>query len=128
MRRLYLTLSDELYLNIEQQASESGMGPNLFAVSLLEKLYDKNDIDYPSILESVIASAKKYSKDKFILSELEDFQKVPSNLKLRIGRSFNDAVKKGKVEGVERATTIKNGEKILAFKDGSAVFRKTTDK
>ena len=46
----------------------------------------------------------------------------PAQVKARLGKIFNEAVRKGTANGVVRATTIKNGEEHLKFYSRAAVY------
>lgn len=71
---------------------------------------------------------------EFTLADLPTFEDVnevlveykikesPAQIRARLSKMFNEAVKKGTAKGVERATTIKDGEEQLKFYCRAAVY------
>ncbi|MDE7088534.1 MAG: hypothetical protein K2O54_00270, partial [Prevotella sp.] len=115
MKRLYLSLDDRLYEEIMVVAERKGIPPTSLVVGNLEDLYMRTEaIDYDGLLEVICKEAKERSNEPFLLSELPSFSSLivasadkahisPSTIRARIGKSFNAAVKNGKVGNVVRA-------------------------
>jgi len=117
MKRLYLTLDDRLFEEIQAEAEKKGIPPTSLVVGNLEDLYLKNEaIDYEGLLNTLCDEAKqKPLGQPFLLAELPSFSELiissakkahitPSPVRARIGKSFNAAVRNGKVGNVKRAT------------------------
>ena len=81
-----------------------------------------------------MASESKKMKKEFTLSDLPTFADVeqvliennikesPASVRARLGKMYNEAVKKGSISGVERAVTNKNGVEELKFWCRAAVY------
>lgn len=131
MKRLYLTLDDRLYQKIMELAGNRGIPPSSLVVGNLEDLYLKTDaINYDKLLEKIYKEAQERDNTPFILSDLPSFSELivtnaakahigPSTLRARIGKTFNAAVKEGKVGNVVRAKKA-NGD--LLNKAGVAMY------
>lgn len=132
MKRLYLTLDDRLYERIQTEAEEKGVPPTSLVVGNLEDLYLRNEaVDYKQLLNILINEAKQRQIDEpFLLADLPSFRDLviasakkahisPSTVRARIGKSFNAAVRNGKVGSVKRATR-KDGS--LLNKAGVAMY------
>ena len=117
MKRLYLTLDDRLFEEIQATAEKKGIPPTSLVVANLEDLYLRNEaVDYEGLLNTLCYEAKqKSSNEPFLLAELPSFSGLiissaekahisPSTVRARVGKSFNSAVRNGKVENVKRAT------------------------
>lgn len=136
MKRLYLTMSDEVFMYLEEDSKKANMSMSMYTVSLLEKIYIKEQFDYSNALKILTEQASAFSKCEFTLFDLPYFQEIPlfidnqgkqkpSGIRLRLGRMFNDAVDSGQVPNVERAKTIsrKTGVEVLKFKNRAAVYK-----
>lgn len=117
MKRLYLTLDDRLFEEIQAAAEKKGIPPTSLVVANLEDLYLRNEaVDYEGLLNTLCDEAKQKPFDEpFLLAELPSFSDLiissaekahisPSPVRARIGKSFNAAVRNGKVRNVKRAT------------------------
>lgn len=117
MKRLYLTLDDRLFEAIRVAAEKKGIPPTSLVVANLEDLYlRKEAVDYEGLLSTLCDEAKqKPFNEPFLLAELPSFSDLiissaekahitPSPVRARVGKSFNAAVRNGKVVGVKRAT------------------------
>lgn len=117
MKRLYLTLDDRLFEAIQAVAATKGIPPTSLIVGNLEDLYLRNEaIDYEGLLNTLCDEAKQKPLDEpFLLADLPSFADLiissakkahisPSPVRARIGKSFNAAVRNGRVGNVERAT------------------------
>ena len=116
MKRLYLTMDDRLFEAIETAAREKGILPSSLVVSNLEDLYLKKEaVEYGAILEQLFKEAQAMPAGQpFLLAELPSFSALvissakkahisPSPIRARLGKSFNLAVRTGKVGKVKRA-------------------------
>lgn len=117
MKRLYLTLDARLFEKIQDAAEKKGIPPTSLVVANLEDLYLRNEaVDYEGLLNTLCDEAKQKPFDEpFLLAELPSFSDLiissaekahisPSPIRARIGKSFNAAVRNGKVRNVKRAT------------------------
>lgn len=134
MKRLYLSMDDRLFEAIAKEAEKKGIPPTSLVIGNLEDLYLKDEaIDYEAVLNSICNEAKQMPPNvPFLLAELPSFNDLiistaekahisPSPVRARIGKSFNAAVKAGKVENVLRAKR-ENGK--LLNKAGVAMYVK----
>ena len=132
MKRLYLSMDDRLFEAIAKEAEKKGIPPTSLVIGNLEDLYLKDEaIDYEAVLNSICNEAKP-PNIPFLLAELPSFNDLiistaekahisPSPVRARIGKSFNAAVKAGKVKNVIRAKR-ENGK--LLNKAGVAMYVK----
>lgn len=117
MKRLYLTLDDRLFEEIQAEAEKKGIPPTSLVVGNLEDLYLRNEaVDYEGLLNTLCDEAKQKLLDEpFLLAELPSFGELiissakkahisPSPVRARIGKRFNSSVRNGKVGNVKRAT------------------------
>lgn len=134
MKRLYLSMDDRLFEAIAKEAEKKGIPPTSLVIGNLEDLYLKDEaIDYEAVLNSICNEAKQMPPNiPFLLAELPSFNDLiistaekahisPSPVRARIGKSFNAAVKAGKVKNVIRAKR-ENGK--LLNKAGVAMYVK----
>lgn len=134
MKRLYLSMDDRLFEAIAKEAEKKGIPPTSLVIGNLEDLYLKDEaIDYEAVLNCICYEAKQMPPNvPFLLAELPSFNDLiistaekahisPSPVRARIGKSFNAAVKAGKVENVLRAKR-ENGK--LLNKAGVAMYVK----
>lgn len=132
MKRLYLTLSNELSAAIDEAAKKAGIVPNVLAVSILEQVLFTNSktFDYAKALEALEKEAVQMPAGEFVLSQLPSYSKLtvaeaeactikPSVVRARLGKAFNRRVEEGFVPGVTRATKP-NGD--LKFRFKAAVY------
>ena len=128
-------MDDRLFEAIIRLAEEKGIPPTSLVIGNLEDLYLKEEaIDYDAVLNSICNEAKQMPTNvPFLLADLPSFNELiistaekahisPSPVRARIGKSFNAAVKAGKVENVLRAKR-ENGK--LLNKAGVAMYIKT---
>ena len=134
MPRVNLSLTQDMYDRIEKEAKKQNITVNYFICEMLEERFGKRTTyDYTVAVGEMIKEAKKMDKE-FTLAELPTFADVnevlveykikesPAQIRARLGKMFNEAVKKGTAKGVERATTIKDGEEQLKFYCRAAVY------
>ena len=134
MPRVNLSLSQELYEQIEKAAKKDNVTANYYICEMLEEKFGKKVVyDYGAAIVNMISEAKKM-EGEFTLSDLETFSDVntvikdykisvtPAQVRARLGKMFNEAVRRGNVKGVERATVVRNGEEQLKFLSRAAVY------
>lgn len=122
MPRVYLTLEQELFNRIEEDANENKITMNLLMQNIFERIYmsglSYNDIvkkigldtvgfDYTAALNELIKETNEREDGEFTLVMLESFSKLcistvekgylqPSTLRARLGKLYNSAVKNDK--------------------------------
>lgn len=134
MPRVNLSISQELYEQIEKAAKKENVTVNYYVCDMLEEKFGKRTVyDYTTAITNMIAEAKSMDKD-FVLSDLPTFGYVgevlkeykikesPSQVRARLGKMFNEAVRKGNAKGIERAVTVRNGVEELKFSSRAAVY------
>ena len=134
MPRVNLSLTQDMYDRIEKEAKKQNITVNYYICEMLEERFGKRTTyDYTVVVGEMIKEAKKMDKE-FTLADLPTFADVnevlveykikesPAQIRARLGKMFNEAVKKGTAKGVERATTIKDGEEQLKFYCRAAVY------
>lgn len=151
MPRVYLTFEQKLFEKIENDANNNEITINLLLQNLCEKIYfsglsyrditgkiasDTTSFDYADALEKLKSDVNKLPCGEFVLDDLPSYQTLciattengylqPSTLRPRLGKLFNSAVRKGKINDVVRA---KDKNDKLKFYCNAAVYMKTTDK
>jgi hypothetical protein len=134
MPRVNLSLSQEIYDRIEKEAKKQNVTVNYYVSEMLEERFGKRiTYDYGAAVGEMIKEAGKMEKD-FTLADLPTFSYVseiikeykikesPAQVRARLGKMFNEAVRKGTAKGIERATTVKDGKKQLKFYCRAAVY------
>ncbi len=134
MPRVNLSLSQDMYDQIEKEAKKQNITVNYYVCEMLEERFGKRTTyDYTVAVSEMIKEAKKMDKE-FTLADLPTFadgnevlaeykiKESPAQVRARLGKMFNEAVKQGNAKGIERATTIKNGEEQLKFYCRAAVY------
>lgn len=132
MKRIYLTMDDQLFSAIAAAAEKKGIPPSSLVVSNLEDLYRKDEApELDALLTKLTEEAQKMPLNQpFLLRELPSFSKLiiscaeqahisPSTVRARVAKSFNAAVRAGKIPSVERAVRP-NGQ--LMNNAGVAMF------
>lgn len=78
MKRLYLTLDDRLFEEIQATAQKKGIPPTSLVVANLEDLYLRNEaVDYEGLLNTLCHEAKQKPFDEpFLLAELPSFSNI----------------------------------------------------
>lgn len=136
MPRINLTISDDLFNALQNEARKKNVPVNLVAVETLEKLFVKETINYSAFIKSLLEEVDKLPRDKteFCLFDLDTYNSIgmseisdgrikPSTLKARIGKAFNELERTVGFKGIHRAyTTDKQGNKVLKFNHRSAVY------
>lgn len=134
MPRINLSISDELYEQLQKAAGRENVTVNYIICETLEEKFGKGTVyDYKLALASMIEEAKTMETD-FTLSDLPTFAGVndvldeyeinesPAQVRARLGKMFNESVRSGAVEGIERAVVERNGAMELKFHSRAAVY------
>ena len=134
MPRVNLSLSQELFDQIEKAAKKQNVTVNYYICDMLEEQFGKgNSYDYSVAVSSMIKEARKMNGE-FTLADLPTFAEVsdvlveykiketPAQVRARLGKLFNEAVRNGTAKGIERAVTVKNGKEQLRFYSRAAVY------
>lgn len=134
MPRVNLSLSQELFDQIEKAAKKENVTVNYYVCEMLQERFGKRTTyDYAVAVSNMIDEAKAM-KEEFTLSDLATFADVsavlkeykikesPAQVRARLGKMFNEAVRKGAAKGIERAVTVKNGKKVLKFYSRAALY------
>lgn len=136
MARINLSIDDDLFDLLKDDADKHNCTVNVYLVTLLEKMYKQFPFDYQTALETLEREAESQPKDKpFMLVDLPSFSEIsivkaensnlkPSIVRTRLGKMFNCRVRDGKVKNVIRSRD-KNGK--LEFICRTAVYM-VTDK
>lgn len=140
MPRVNLSLTQDMYDRIEKEARKQNITVNYYICEMLEERFGKRTTyDYTVAVGEMIREARKMDKE-FTLADLPTFADVneilaeykikesPAQVRSRLGKMFNEAVRKGDARGIRRATTIKNGEEQLKFYCRAAVYVNQSDK
>lgn len=134
MARVHLTLDDKLFELLKNEADERSIAVNAHILSLLVALKMPQLFDYGDALSQLIKEAlSKQENEEFTLVDLPLFKSIsvaraedgnikPSIVRARLGKMFNAAVQKAKIDGIRRSK--ENGE--LKFKNKAAVYMRTT--
>lgn len=139
MPRVNLSIGQELYENIAKKAKNENKTVNYLIYELLEKEYgDHSSYDYSEALNNLIVEAKDMEKE-FTLADLQTFAGVEEILveieskesaaavRARLGKLFNEAVKRGVIPGVKRSTIEQNGNQTLKFSSRAAVYSNSSN-
>ncbi|WP_034444373.1 hypothetical protein [Butyrivibrio sp. AE2032] len=134
MPRVNLSLSQDMYDSLEKEAKKQNITVNYLVCEMLEERYGKRTTyDYTVAVGEMIKEARKMDKD-FTLADLPTFADVnqvlseykikesPAQVRARLGKMFNEAVKNGTAKGIERAITMKDGKEQLKFYCRAAVY------
>ena len=136
MARINLSIDDDLFELLKDDADIHNCTVNVYLVTMLEKMYKQCPFDYQTALETLEREAESQPKDNpFMLVDLPSFSEIsvvkaenanlkPSIVRARLGKMFNSRVRDGKVKNVFRSRD-KNGK--LKFISRTAVYM-VTDK
>ena len=140
MPRINLSISQELYDQLEKAAKKSNITVNYVINEALEEKYGKNtSYDYTQAISNMISEARKMDKD-FTLADLPTFSYVadvisdykikesPAAVRARLGKMFNESVRKGTAKGIKRATVERDGKEEPKFINRAAVYVNTGKK
>jgi len=131
MARINLSIDDDLFDLLKEDAEKHNCTVNVYLITLLEKLYKQNPFNYQAALETLEKEAKNQPFGKeFTLVDLPSFSEIsvvkaedanlkPSIVRARLGKMFNSRVRDKKVGDVIRQLD-ENGD--LKFISRSAVY------
>lgn len=129
--RINLSIDDDLFKLLQEDANKHSCSVNVHLISILEKLYKQTPFDYQAALETLEKEAKEQEINKdFTLIDLPSFSEIsvaraedanlkPSIVRARLGKMFNVRVREGKVGDVRRSKKD-NGD--LRFIARAAVY------
>lgn len=136
MPRVNLSISQELYDALLEEAESGNITVNHLILSVLEEKYNnRSGIDYVALLDKIISESKEMTGD-FVLADLPTYSNIEgllietgahisiASVKARLGKMYNEAVRKDAIPGVERAVIEKNGVEQLKFLSRAAVYTK----
>ena len=134
MPRVNLSITQELYDQIEKAAKKENVTVNYYICDMLEERFGKRTVyDYTLAINNMIAEAKTM-KAEFVLADLPTFAGVndvlieyeikesPAQVRSRLGKMFTEAVKKGNAKGIERAVIERNGVEEFKSASRAAVY------
>ena len=126
MARINLSIDDDLFDLLKDDADIHNCTVNVFLVTILEKMYKQSPFDYQTALETLEREAKSQPKDvDFTLVDLPSFSEIsvvkaenanlkPSIVRARLGKMFNTRVREGKVGNVIRSKDEKGKMKFIS--------------
>lgn len=131
--RIHLSVEDVLFTKLDKAAKQGNTTVNLLIIDILQGIYfDSVPIDYGAALSRLIEETKNLDdeQEEFILLELPSFSAIdvvqaekgtikPSTIRARLGKAFNEAVRRGSVPWVKRAAT---GDGTLRFRSRAALY------
>lgn len=132
MARINLSIDDNLFDLLKDDADKHNCTVNVYLVTILEKMYKQSPFDYQTALETLEREAKSQTKgEDFALFQLPSFSEIsvvkaenanlkPSIVRARLGKMFNTRVSEKKVGNVVRSKD-KNGK--LKFISRTAVYK-----
>ena len=131
MARINLSIDDDLFMSLQNDANTHNCTVNVYLITILEKLYKQNPFDYATALTTLEneAQAQPIGKE-FTLVDLPSFTEIsvaqainanlkPSIVRARLGKMFNARVRDRMVGTVERSLDS-NGD--LRFLSRAAVY------
>ena len=134
MPRINLSVSQELYDRLKQEADSRYLSVNSLVVTELEKTFmTEHTFDY-SIAMEALKNESEQMDGEFTLSDLPTFKNVdkiiikkhikesPASIRARLGKIYNEAVRNGQIAGVDRAIIEKNGSQEYKFISRAAVY------
>lgn len=138
--RINLSVSEELYEVLEKKSG--GLPVSTYVNNILESLYLEKPYNLDLALSELIEEAqilveknKEEDEFSFTLSDLETFKEysvaradeagiLPSVIRARLGKLFNAKIRaEGEDIGIERSYKLEKGEKVLEFRNRTAVYR-----
>ena len=137
MPRINLSISDDLYEQLLEAARQENITVNYIVCETLEEKFGKRTVyDYSFALTNMIKEAKTMETD-FTLADLPTFAEVgdvldeygikesPAQVRSRLGKMFNEAVRQGTAEGIQRAVVVENCVEELKFLSRATVYTNT---
>lgn len=136
MARINLSIDDDLFDLLEDDAHLHNCTVNVYLITILEKMYKQSPFDYQTALETLEREAKSQSKDvDFTLVDLPSFSEIsvvkaenanlkPSIVRARLGKMFNTRVRRGEV-GDEVCNVIRSKDEKgkMKFISRTAVYK-----
>lgn len=114
MARINLSINDDVFELLSNDAEQHNCTVNVYLISLIEGLYLQNPFDYEAALSKLIEEAKvRPLGEEFILFDLPSFSEIciakaenanlkPSIVRARLGKMFNSLVRNKNVGNVRR--------------------------
>lgn len=140
MPRVNLSISQELYDQLQKEAEKGNITVNHLILSVLEDKYcNQSSIDYVALLDKMISESEEMKGD-FVLADLPTYASIDgmlierdakisvASVKARLGKMYNEAVRKEVIPGVDRALTERDGVQELKFLSRAAVYTKLMKK
>lgn len=140
MPRVNLSISQELYDQLQKDAQNRNITVNHLILRVLEEKFNNQScIDYVALLDKMISESKEMTGD-FVLADLPTYSSIEgllietdakisaASVKARLGKMYNEAVRKEVIPGVNRAIIEKNGIQELKFLSRAAVYTKLMKK
>ena len=134
MPRVNLAITQELYDQIDKAAKKENVTVNYYICDMLEERFGKRTVyDYTYAINNMIDEAREFDRD-FVLADLPTFAGVndvlieykikesPAQVRSRLGKMFNEAVKKGNAKGIERVVIEKDGIQEFKCASRAAVY------
>ncbi|MCR5580320.1 MAG: hypothetical protein K6F66_01910 [Pseudobutyrivibrio sp.] len=129
MPRVNLSINQNIYDNIKQQADIQGISVNNMIYSQLQQKYGTDEFDYIVALDCLKQEAME-KEGYFSLWELPTFKDIdenssmesPEQIRARLGKMFHDSVQKGQVYNVEIHTGKLEGDYRRLKSTGRAVI------
>lgn len=131
MARINLSIDNDLFTKIENEAISKSTTVNLLIIDLLENLYaDTSAFNYSAALMTLVKEAESYAVNhkngtEFSLVDLDSFAEIcvaqAGNAKLRLsmvrarlGKMFNSLVRQGNVSDISRAKDSDGNNKFIS--------------
>lgn len=126
MARINLSIDDELFGLLQEDADKNNCTVNVYLITILEKLYKQSPFDYQEALITLETEAKQQPVGiDFTLVDLPSFTEIsvvkaedanlkPSIVRARLGKMFNSRVRDGKVGAVKRSKDEKGNLKFIS--------------
>lgn len=140
MPRVNLSISQELYDQLQKDAENRNITVNHLILRVLEEKFNNQScIDYVALLDKMISESKEMTGD-FVLADLPTYSGIEgllieidakisaASVKARLGKMYNEAVRKKVIPEVNRAIIEKNGVEELKFLSRAAVYTKLLKK
>ena len=136
MPRLNLSINQEIFNQLQSEASKKGVTINNLVYSMLEQKYGQSGFDYIVALDNLKKEANAM-EGEFILADLPTFKGVegllieansnetPAQVRARLGKMFNDSIKSGAFKDIDRAVIVdKDGSQKAKMLARAAVYAK----
>lgn len=126
MARINLSIDDDLFRALQNDANIHNCTVNVYLITILEKLYKQIPFDYAKALTTLEQEAQSQpANQEFTLVDLPSFTEIsvaqaenanlkPSIVRARLGKMFNARVKEGKVGTVKRSRNLKGEPKFVS--------------